>query len=100
MTTEDVRDSVKEMSSALGVPVAAPRGRKLAEMQEYLGRYSSEQLTEFYGRLKKSHYVRTGSFTLDRLVRNDIVTELLVGSAKVQEVISKYYKVKTLVIRR
>lgn len=95
---EETQEYVRRISKAVQMPIALPRGRKFASCQEYLSRFSDEQLTIFFGKLATSKWVKSNYFSLDKMVSEDIVNTLLAGGVREKEAVNRYYNPKTLYI--
>ncbi len=87
MTTREI---VSAIGKAVLKPLAQPRGTKLQIYEAYFERFSDQQINLFLEKLKKSEWVNNDSFSLDNLVKRDLVNVLLSGSRKALNV-SKHY---------
>ena len=87
MTTQEI---VSSIGKAVLKPLVQPRGTKLQICEAYFERFSDQQINLFLDKLKKSEWVNNGSFSLDDLVKRDLVNVMLSGSRKVLNV-SKHY---------
>ena len=99
ITQEVVQDRVKLISKALVRPIAAPRGMKMAEAQEYLSRFSDDDFALFVDKLGKSPQLHA-VFSIDKMLRDDMVATLMSGGKALQHAISKYYKINVMVVKR
>lgn len=92
MTTREI---VSAIGKAVLKPLVQPRGTKLQICEAYFERFSDQQINLFLEKLKKSEWVNNGSFSLDDLVKRDLVNVMLSGSRKVLNV-SKHYNPITI----
>lgn len=99
ITPAEVQDRVKLISKALIRPVASPRGMKMAEVQEYLSRFSDADFALFVDKLGKSPQLHA-VFSIDKMLRDDMVATLMSGGKALQQAISKYYKINIMVVKR
>ena len=79
MTTREI---VSAIGKAVLKPLVQPRGTKLQICEAYFERFSDQQINLFLEKLKKSEWVNNGSFSLDDLVKRDLVNVMLSGSRK------------------
>ena len=97
-SVEQTTDYIRAIAKAVQMPEALPKGRKFANMQEYLSQFNDEQLTLFLKKLSVSKYVQSSYFSLDLLRNEDIVNTLLVGGVKEKEAVNKYYSPRRLLV--
>lgn len=88
---------VAEIGVATKMVFAMPKGAKLEAFNRYIEQFDSEKILMFLDKLKTSVYVKNPKFSLDFMVRHDIVNELLAGSREAVKA-SKYYDIKTLYV--
>ena len=91
-------DIFVKIKDAVHLSIAKPYGRRSAIVMEYLSRYTESQIETFIEKLAESKWVRNPQFSYERLVREDIVGELLSGGMSAE--VSKHYNVVTLVVER
>jgi hypothetical protein len=91
---------VKRLIKITNKAMAIPRGTKHAELQEYLKPFTGDELDIFFKKLATSQWVNNEYFSLNRLVKEDIVRSVIAGGTKELEVVNKYYHPKRLVIVR
>ena len=91
-------DLSRRISKTIMLPFAPPKGRTHALVQEYINKYTEEQIDYFLLKLATSKWVKNQFFSWRKLVLDDIIGTLLAGGQIEKEMISKYYNPKKLVI--
>lgn len=96
-TTEfDDNNIFVKIKEAVHLNIAKPYGKRMASFMGYIGKYTDSQLDIFIEKLAESKWVRNSQFSFDRMVRDDIIGELLSGGVSTE--VSKHYNIVTLVI--
>ena len=86
---------VKQISAAVKIPMAMPKGKRREAFERYLALFTENKLSLFMVKLSTSIYVKNPKFSIDFMVRNDLVNTILTGSIEASKV-SKYYNVKIM----
>ena len=83
---------VDRIKSAVQMPIRLPYGKRNKSFEEYFSRFDDDTIDRFIAKLSQSKWVRNPTFTLDLIVRDDLVNTLGAGPCASL----KYYNIETL----
>lgn len=90
--TSSIAEIVNRIKVAVQMPIKLPYGKKGKGIEDYFSKFNEDAVSRFIDKLSQSKWVRNPSFTLDIIVRDDLVNTLGVGTCAS----FKYYKIETL----
>lgn len=90
--SSSISEIVNRIKMAVQMPIKIPYGKKSKTIEEYFSRFDNDVISRFIDKLSKSKWVRNPTFTLDMILRDDLVNTLGVGTCGT----FKYYKIETL----
>ena len=100
MNNEGIVNFVKETARICNKAMAVPRGKKHAELQAYLEPFTNEELTVFFKKLATSKWVNNDYFSIDRLIRENLVATIIAGGKQELKSLHTYYNPSTITIVR
>jgi hypothetical protein len=100
MDNEAIVNFVKETARICNKAMAVPRGKKHAELQTYLEPFTTEEMALFFKKLATSKWVNNDYFSIDRLVRENLIATVIAGGKQELKSLHKYYNPTTITIVR
>lgn len=100
MDNEAIVNFVKETARICNKAMAIPRGKKHAELQTYLEPFTTEEMALFFKKLATSKWVNNDYFSIDRLVRENLIATVIAGGKQELNALNKYYHPTRITIVR
>lgn len=97
MENERYNKLISDISKVVKMAIMRPRGANAATIEEYFEKFSDQQLEKFVSKLSTSQWVGNKYFSLARVIKDDLVTQLIVGDTASQKAL-KHYNVTPLFI--
>ena len=94
LSQNNERGYVDKIAKAVRMAIRKPYGKKAVSIDDYFQQFDDAILQRFTEKLATSKWVNNPRFSIDLVVRQDLVREMVGGNQEQ----SKYYKVETLVL--
>lgn len=91
-------DIIDRIKIAVAMAIRRPQAAKLQAITDYFSRFDNATVERFLEKLASSVWVRNPNFSLELIIRKDLVNTLLGGTSETST--SKYYKVQTLTLEK
>jgi hypothetical protein len=96
MDNEKMVAFVRTVARICNKALAVPRGKKFAELQQYVEPFTDDELALFFKRLATSKWVNSDYFSFDRMIKDNLIAEVMAGGKKELHALHKYYKPVTI----
>lgn len=85
------------IKAAVQMPLRNPYGKRNRYFEEYFSKFDETTLERFITKLSSSVWVKNPRFSLDMIVREDMVNTIF--TSVTDPAVSKYYHVETLTLK-
>nr|DAO05373.1 MAG TPA: hypothetical protein [Bacteriophage sp.] len=88
---------LSRIKSSVQMPLRMPYGKKMRAFEVYFSKFDEDTINRFISKLSSSVWVKNSRFSLEMIVRDDMVNTIFSGTA--DPTVCRYYSIETLTLK-